>query len=199
MWWLDAAAVHDPLQLVPAVAQALHLPLPASRGAAGLAEALRGHRLLLVMDNCEHLIDAAATLADALRSAPAVHLLVTSQELLNLPDERLLRLQPLSLPAPGQAATKRFGAVQLFVERARAQDRGFALDPTNAPAVADICRQLDGLPLAIELAAARVRQLGVQALRERLGDSLRLLSGGSARRCRASARCARRSSGATRC
>ena len=179
VWWVDAAAVHDPLQLVPAVAQALHVPLPAGRGLAGLVEALHGSRLLLVMDNCEHLIGAAAALADALLAAPAVRLLVTSQELLNLPGERLLRLQPLGLPPPGEAADERFGAVQLFVERARAVDRGFELDPSNAAAVADICRQLDGLPLAIELAAARVRQLGLQALRERLGDSLRLLSGGT--------------------
>jgi len=179
VWWVDVAAVHDPLQMVPAVAQVLHMPMHAGRGSAGLAEALHGRRLLLVMDNCEHLIDAAAALANALRSAPQVHLLVTSQELLNVPGERLLRLQPLSLPGPGESADERFGAVQLFVERARAVDRGFALDPGSAMAVADICRQLDGLPLAIELAAARVRQLGVQALRQRLGDSLRLLSGGS--------------------
>ncbi|HZF79999.1 MAG TPA: hypothetical protein VEZ89_09420, partial [Rubrivivax sp.] len=165
--------------LVSAVAQTLRQALPTGSGARELAAALIGRRLLLVLDNCEHLVGAAATLVEALRIAPGVHCLVTSQELLNVPDERLLRLQPLSLPGPGEAADARFGAVQLFVERARAVDRGFTLGPANAAAVAEICRRLDGLPLAIELAAARVRQLGVQALRERLGDSLRLLSGGS--------------------
>ena len=179
VWWVDAAALHDPSHLVPALAQTLRQPLPAGSGARELADLLVGRRMLVVLDNCEHLVDAAAALAVALRTAPGVHCLVTSQELLNLPDERLLRLQPLSLPAPGEVADSKFGAVQLFVERARAVDRGFALGPTNAAAVAEICRRLDGLPLAIELAAARVRQLGVQALRDRLGDSLRLLSGGS--------------------
>ncbi len=175
--WVELAAVLDPAQLPQALALALGLPPGDHRSGAALAAALHQEQRLVVLDNCEHVVEAAAAVAREMRSAPGIHLLVTSQEPLNVPDERLLRLQPLTLPAPGEAADVRFGAVNLFVERARSRDSAFAMDAGNAQAVGDICRALDGVPLAIELAAARVHQLGVQALRARLDDRLRLLVG----------------------
>ncbi len=177
--WVQAASVTPGERLVGAVAQALRVAVAADAGATALAAALADRALLLVIDNCEHLLDAAAHLARALASrAPGVHLLLTSQEALNTRDEVVLRLAPLALPPPASPADERFGAVALFVQRARAADSRFRLDPGNAVAVAQICRSLDGLPLALELAAARVRLLGVHGLRDRLDDRLHLLGGG---------------------
>ena len=141
-------------------------------------------RLLLVIDNCEHLVEAVSQLAQALLDkAPGVHVLVTSQEPLRLPDERLYRLGTLAVPRDGEPASAaqalEHGAVRLFVERAQALDPRFALDERNVQAVIDICRRLDGLALAIELAAARVPALGVQGVRERLDERLRMLTAGS--------------------
>jgi len=181
-WWVEAAAVADPAALPQAVARALRVTL----GGGGseltqLAQALRPLSALVLVDNCEHLLDATGELVQTLRAqAPGVRLLLTSQELPNLPGEQVYRLPPLAVPRRDETAIdERFGAIRLFAERARAADRGFVLGADNAAAVADICRQLDGLPLAIELAAARVRLLGVHALRDRLGDRLRLLTGGA--------------------
>ncbi|MBK8739713.1 MAG: hypothetical protein IPM02_09325 [Betaproteobacteria bacterium] len=137
--------------------------------------------MLIVLDNCEHLLDAVAALAKALTTqAPGVRLLATSQALLNVSGEQLFRLDALSLPGAGEPPSEdEHGAIALFVERARAADTHFALSAANAGAVADICRRLDGMPLAIELAAARVRSIGVQGVRERLDERFRLLTGGS--------------------
>ncbi|MFI0409219.1 BTAD domain-containing putative transcriptional regulator [Actinomadura sp. 3N508] len=141
-----------------------------------LAHALRGRRLLLVLDNCEHVAGPAAELVDLLlRTAPDLRVLTTSQESLALPGERLYPVPPLETPEPGsdpgQAAS-----VQLFAARAAAAAPGFVLDETTAPAVAAICRRLDGLPLALELAAARVRSLGVRGVADRLDDRFHLLT-----------------------
>ncbi|MFC9466719.1 BTAD domain-containing putative transcriptional regulator [Streptomyces coelicoflavus] len=138
--------------------------------AAGrLAEVLRDKRMLLVLDNCEHVIDEAAALAELLlRSAPGLVLLTTSQEPLALAGETLWAVPPL---APQDA-------VGLFSARAAAASPGFVLGPPNADAVGAICRRLDGVPLALELAATRVRALGVDRLLERLDDRFRLLSAG---------------------
>jgi predicted ATPase/class 3 adenylate cyclase len=175
---VEAATVGDPAQLPLAVAQSLRLALGPDQDPV---PALQTRSLLLVLDNCEHLLDAASRLVvSILERAPGVHMLVTSQEGLRLPGEQLLRLQPLALPRPDDADPDlTLGALQLFAERARAADAGFALGPSDAVIVGEICRRLDGLPLAIELAAARVRLLGMQGLRDRLGDRLRLLTGGS--------------------
>ena len=181
--WVPAAALAGDMALVTAAAQALHVALPRAGDAAtlgvALAAALASRTQLLVLDNCEHLLDATAQLAATLRAgAPGVRVLVTSQEALNVRDEVVLRLAPLAVPPPNAPADERFGAVALFVQRARAADSRFVLDAGNAAAVAQICRSLDGLPLALELAAARVRLLGVHGLRDRLDQRLHLLGGG---------------------
>jgi len=158
--------------------------------ATTLAEALRPRRLLLVLDNCEHLLGACARLADALlRAGPHVRLLCTSREALGITGETVWRVP--SLPVPETAAGEgredgaaagdltRYAAVRLFCDRAGAVRPGFALSTDNAPAVAQVCVRLDGIPLAIELAAARVRVLPPRQLLARLEDRFRLLTGGS--------------------
>ncbi|GAA4239931.1 hypothetical protein GCM10022254_62720 [Actinomadura meridiana] len=134
-----------------------------------LARALRTRRSLLVLDNCEHVVQRVTELAGRLLAeAPGLRILATSREPLGLPGERLQIVPPLDLP----------GAVRLFVARATAAAPGFALDETSAPWVDAICRRLDGLPLALELAATRVRALGVRALATRLDDRFRILADG---------------------
>ncbi len=182
---VEAAPVQDPARLPQALAQVLArtlgLPPEAAPTLATVVDSLRQRRLLLLLDNGEHLLGAIGTLAQALqREAVAVHVLVTSQQPLGVAGEQLFRLRPLALPPAGERADESFGALALFAERARAVDRHFVLDDHNRDAVAAICRTLDGLPLALELAAARVRHLGVHALDERLGHSLRLLKRGPA-------------------
>lgn len=176
VWALDLATL-DRGELLPGlVAQVMGIAMPddaGGDGAATVAAALRQqHLLLLLLDNCEHLLDAVAGLVEALRRrAPGVHVLATAQEPLRLADEQVLRLAPL----PEEAA------VRLFVARAMAAERRFVPGEAELAAAAEICRRLDGLPLAIELAAARVPLLGVQGLRQRLDESLHVLASGSAR------------------
>jgi len=146
-----------------------------------LAEALRAKRLLLLLDNCEHLLDASAALVDALlRSCPGVSVLATSREALEVPGERARRVPSLALPAAGTSAEEiaTREAVRLFVERAQEVRRGFALDASTAGSVAQICRRLDGIPLAIELAAARTASMQVADIAARLDERFRLLTGG---------------------
>ncbi|MFB4269679.1 BTAD domain-containing putative transcriptional regulator [Nonomuraea sp. GTA35] len=141
-----------------------------------LADALRDRRLLLVLDNCEHVVEPVAELVDLLlRAAPDLRVLATSQESLAIPGETLYAVPPLALPIPGTDPA-RAASVQLFVARAAATAPGFALDEASAPSVAAICRRLDGLPLALELAAARVRTLGVRGVADRLDDRFHLLT-----------------------
>ncbi|MDX3853680.1 BTAD domain-containing putative transcriptional regulator [Streptomyces sp. AK02-01A] len=146
-----------------------------------LVGALASRRLLLVLDNCEHVVDAVAELVSSLlEAAPYIKLMTTSQEGLRIPGETVWPVLPLSLPLPGSdtAALRRSSAVQLFAARAKAVDPSFALDAVTAAKVTDICRRLDGLPLALELAATRVRTLGVQELLDRLDDRFRILNSG---------------------
>ncbi|MFI8946712.1 BTAD domain-containing putative transcriptional regulator [Streptomyces sp. NPDC053750] len=148
-----------------------------------LAGVLRARRTLLVLDNCEHVVDEVAALSERLlRKAPEVRILATSQEPLGLAGETLWPVPPLQSPhSPadiGPAALRGFSAVRLFEARARAAVPGFAVDTANARAVAAICRRLDGVPLALELAATRLRALDVHDLAERLDDRFRLLSAG---------------------
>jgi predicted ATPase/DNA-binding SARP family transcriptional activator len=147
-----------------------------------LAEAVRGKRMLLVLDNCEHLIGPAAELAGALlAAAPGLRLLVTSREPLGLPGEVVWNVPPLDVPerqVTDPAELTGVPAVRLFVERAGAAARGFTLDAETAEPVAVLCRRLDGIPLALELAATRVRALGVRGVVARLDDRLRLLATG---------------------
>lgn len=181
---IDLAPLAEAGQLVPAVAGALQLTLGAGPSLAALAAQLSDCRALLVLENCEHLLQPVAELtALLLGSAPQLRLLTTSQEALKLRTEHVYRLAPLGMPQAGTLATldeaREAGAVQLFEHRARAADARFALTPSNLAAVVEICRQLDGNALAIELAAARVPLLGVDGLRQRLGERLRLLVGGA--------------------
>ncbi|AIG78532.1 winged helix family transcriptional regulator [Amycolatopsis japonica] len=145
-----------------------------------LADALRDRRLLLVMDNCEHVVEPVAALVPHLLRAPGVRVLTTSREPLGVSGEHLWEVPTLDVPAPGTppADVLRSGAVRLFAARAAAASPGFGLSADNAETVATICRRVDGIPLAIELAAARVRVLGTAELADRLSDRFAVLTGG---------------------
>lgn len=178
--WVELADAREPAHVAPAVSLALHLSLPGPADAKRIGAALQGRSMLLVLDNGEHVLDAVVELVRALRPLAAqVRVLLTSQEALRIPGEQVFAVPPLAVPARGEAADDTFGAIRLFAERARAADRRFVVDTANAAAVAEICRRLDGLPLAIELAAARVPLLGVQGLRDRLVQQLDLLTRGA--------------------
>ena len=182
VWMVELAGLSDPELLPNAVAQVLHITM--SRQDAALAELVGGiaHRnLLLVLDNCEHVLDAAAALVQAVMlGAPNVKVLATSQEPLRLPAEQQYRVVPLAVPSDTVLSSARqFGAVALFEARVRAADPRFALNDESLPLVIDICRRLDGLPLAIELAAARVATLGLRPVRDKLDARFKLLTGGS--------------------
>ena len=181
-WMVELAGLTDPTFLPNAVAQVLDISL-SGKGAAleELSTAMAGQVMLLVLDNCEHLLEAAAALVQAvLHDAPGVTLLCTSQEPLRLREEQQYRVTPLAVPAATTAfGARAFGAVALFEARVRAIDPGFVLSDESLPLVIDICRRLDGLPLAIELAAARVPTLGLRAVRDKLDARFKLLTGGS--------------------
>ena len=143
------------------------------------ANALSGKRLLLVLDNCEHVIDAAARMAEALlRASPAVQIFATSREPLRAEGEQIYPVAPLAVPAAEGEAPWSYGAVWLFVARSRASGAHVSEDRHVAAVIAAICRRLDGIPLAIELAAARAAALGIEALAARLDDRFQLLTGG---------------------
>jgi predicted ATPase len=183
VWLIDLAPLSDPGLVPSALAAVLGLEIRSEDPLPGLIAFLREKLMLLVLDNCEHVIGEAAALTVAiLRGAPGVHILATSREPLRTEGEHLHRLSPLQSP-PGSAgltaaAALGFPAVQLFVERAAASLDEFELSDADAPRVADICRKLDGLPLAIEFAAARVEAFGVHGLAARLDERLRLLTSG---------------------
>jgi predicted ATPase len=139
---------------------------------------------LIILDNCEHLINGCAQFADTiLRAASQVKLLASSREALNIGGEATYRVPSLAVPDPQRLppleALTQYDAVRLFAERAKAVMLSFEVNNTNAPAITQICYHLDGIPLAIELAAARVRALKVEQIAQRLGDRFRLLTGGS--------------------
>jgi predicted ATPase len=165
-----------------AIAAALGLNTSTGSLIADLKAYLRARRLLLVLDNFEQVTGAAPLVADLLSAATGVVALVTSRTVLRLSGEHEFPVPPLSVPRGGArdaASVRRYPSVRLFLERARAASADFELTSANAGAVAEICRRLDGLPLAIELAAARVRLLPPQALLARLGDRMELLTGGA--------------------
>jgi len=183
VFFVDLAALGDPSLVVATVAQTLAVrEVPGQSLEETLAEHLRGRRLLLLLDNFEQLLAGAKSLAVLLAAAPRLKLLVTSRAPLRLAAEHEYAVQPLELPDPERlpevAELSRYEAVALFVERARAVRAGFKVTNQNAPALAEICARLDGLPLAIELAAARIRALTPQALLGRLEQRLKLLTGG---------------------
>jgi predicted ATPase/class 3 adenylate cyclase len=184
VWLVELAAVSDETAVAPAICQALGIAAQPGRPALDtLLDALAQQDMLIVVDNCEHLIGACAKTADAIvRRCPRVHLVATSREPLDIGGETIYRVPPLSLPGPGElglAAAGSSDAVALFVDRARAQGTGLSLDEQTAPLVVSICRRLDGLPLAIELAAARLRSLSLRGLADRLDQRFSLLTGGS--------------------
>ncbi len=187
VWLVDMAPLSDP-ELVPqSVASVLGVrDEPGAQLTRRIAEALHHKNLLLIIDNCEHLIQAVADLAEALLHAcPDVKLLVTSREALGISGETAYRVPSLSLPPDGAHAPRQahiaaqYEAVRLFVDRAMTVRPDFALTDANAEAVVQIVRRLDGVPLALELAAARVRALGVEQIAARLDDRFQLLTGGS--------------------
>ncbi|HEY2595764.1 MAG TPA: tetratricopeptide repeat protein, partial [Chloroflexota bacterium] len=166
--------------VVSAVAAVLDLARGETElSAAAVASAISGRRLLLILDNCEHLVGATAALADLLmQGVTGLTLLATSQEALRLDRESVYRLGPLALPPPGANDVTAYGAVALFAQRALTADRRFEISRANATAVAEICRRLDGVPLSLEMAAARVPSLGLDGLRASLDARLQVLSTG---------------------
>jgi predicted ATPase len=184
VWFVRLSALMDPALVLPTVAQTLGLR---EQGGMPFFEVLREHlrerRLLLVLDNFEQLVAAAPGVAALMEEAPSVKVLITSRVTLRLRGERDYPLAPLPLPDRGQLPSlerlTQYAAVALFVERAKAARPDFAVASANAPAIAEICARLDGLPLALELAARRVRLLPPPALLKRLEHALPLLTGGA--------------------
>jgi predicted ATPase/class 3 adenylate cyclase len=184
VWLVELAAVSGEDAVAPAIRDALGIAAQPGRPVLEtLLDALAFQDVLIVLDNCEHLIGGCAKTADAIvRRCPRVHLLATSREPLGIGGEIIYRVPPLSLPRPGDTGLPAAGssdAVALFLERARAQGARLVVDEVTAPLVVSICRRLDGLPLAIELAAARLRSLSLSALADRLDQRFGLLTGGS--------------------
>ena len=180
-WLVELAAVSDADSVPSAISAALGMaPQPGRAPLEALLDALGPQDILIVLDNCEHLIDACAKTADAIgRRCPRVHLVATSREPLGINGETIYRVPSLSVPAPGSVAPESSDAIALFVDRARAQGAGLTVDEETGPVIASVCRRLDGLPLAIELAAARLRSLSLNGLHDRLDQRFRLLTGGS--------------------
>ena len=194
VWMVELAPVGDPAEVPQAALAAIGLREALISGVRGVVAAtgspierlvagLAGKRLLIILDNCEHLIDAAARLADrVLAECPGVRFLTTSREGLGITGEVLWPVPPLAFPAigaPCEPERIEYPAVRLFVERGTAVRPDFAVGEVNLSSVAVICRRLDGIPLAIELAAARLRTMSAQEIADRLDDRFRLLTGGS--------------------
>ena len=184
VWLVELAAVTDENAVVPAISAALRLVAQPGRPALeALLDALAPQDVLIVVDNCEHLIGACAETAEAvLRRCPEVHLVATSREPLGIGGETIYRVPSMSLPGPEDSdfpVIQSSDAVALLADRARAHGVGFSVDEQTGPLVAFVCRQLDGMPLAIELAAARLRTMSLAELGDRLDQRFRLLTGGS--------------------
>jgi predicted ATPase/class 3 adenylate cyclase len=184
VWLAELAAVTDEEAVASAIYEALQLAArPARPVLEALLDALAPQDVLIVLDNCEHLIGDCAKTAEAiLRRCPKVHLLATSREPLGIGGETIYRVPSLSLPGPGDPDSSSSGscdAVALFADRARAQGVALDVDDHAGPVVVSVCRRLDGMPLAIELAAARLRSMSLGELHDRLDQRFRLLTGGS--------------------
>ena len=185
VWFVDLAPVSDPERVVLSIAAAAGVrEEPGQTLLSTLREHFATRKVLLVLDNCEHLVTAcAATTELLLDAAPELRVIATSREALSIPGETLHGVPTLALPPadppPTAASVVEYESARLFVERGRQVRPDFALSDADAPIVADLCRRLDGIPLAIELAAARLRVLGVKEIRAKLDDRFRLLTGGS--------------------
>jgi len=182
-WFIDLAPVRDRALVPNEVAQVLSIPEEPGRPLTQtLCAHLRQHKLLLVLDNCEHLVSACASLANAvLRAAPDVKIIATTREALRIPGEQTYPVLPLTVPdrKSGLDVLAKSEAVQLFVERVRLQKPGFVLTDRDAAGIAELCARVEGIPLALELAAARMQSLSIDEINRRLNDRYRLLSGGS--------------------
>ena len=182
VWWIELAGLADAALLPHAVAQQLGLSITEREaGLQALVDALAPRQMLLVLDNCEHLLEPVAALVERmLQAAPALRVLATSQEALRLQAEQQFRLEPLAVPRDASVAGARgYGALALFESRVRAAAPRFELAEADLPLAIDLCRQLDGLPLAIELAAARVPLVGLRAVHARLRERFLLLTAGT--------------------
>ncbi|MGE5264534.1 MAG: ATP-binding protein, partial [Acidobacteriota bacterium] len=185
VWFVELAPVADPALLPQTVAFALGVPEQPGRAILDLLiDHVRAKQLLLILDNCEHLIDACAKLVDKLlRAAPDLKIVTSSREDLGIAGETVHRVPSLSVFEPGQAPTLdailHSECVRLFLERASAVQSSFQLTEKNAPSIAQICRRLDGIPLAVELAAARVKVFSPEQIASRLDNRFGLLTGGS--------------------
>ena len=184
VWFVELAPLSGVALVARTVAQVLGVAeRPGVPIATAIAEFLAPRRALLILDNCEHVADACATLADALlRGAAELRILATSREVLRVAGECLYQLQPLPVPPDdehGLDAVYHYPGVALFVDRAREQQPSFELNARNLAGVITICRELDGIPLALELAAARVRSLSIEHIAQRLSDRFRLLGSGT--------------------
>ena len=184
IWFVDLAAISDAQRLPEAIASAVIPGGPCLAWTAELVSFLRMKRMLMVLDNCEHLIAHVADLVpQMLRAAPEVHVLATSREPLSVNGENLCHIRPLALPPCSHeltaAAALQYPAIQLFVERAADVLGGFELRDADVPTAIDICRKLDGMPLAIELAAGSIAALGLQGLASSVDHPLGLLTSGS--------------------
>ncbi len=182
-WLVDLAPITDSRLVPTALASALSLEIRSDDPLPALIAALRERQMLLLFDNCEHVIEAAAAIAAAiLRGSRRVQILATSREPLRVEGERIHRLEALASPPAAVRLSAgevlEYPAVQLFVQRAAATMNEFTLTDADAASAGDICRKLDGIALAIELAAARVNTFGVRGVAARLDDRLRLLTGG---------------------
>jgi predicted ATPase len=182
VWLCELAAAADPESVLQVVAAALgYRPVPGAALERGIPEFVGARRLLVVLDNCEHLLDPVAALAEALLArCPNLAILATSREGLEVPGERVIRLRSLPVPHPGARLEQlaEFDAARLFLDRADAAGADLALEAGDGPAIAEICRRLDGIPLAIELAAARVIALSPGEIAAHLDERFRLLTGG---------------------
>jgi predicted ATPase/class 3 adenylate cyclase len=184
VWFVELAPLADPVLVLQTIANALGVRAQMGRSLKNIVlDFLHAKNLLLVFDNCEHLVEACAQLADEfLHSAPNLKIVASSREALGIGGETVYRVPSLGVPNQASVsyeALARFESIQLFVERARAANPKFDLTEKNAAFVVQICFRLDGIPLAIELAAARVKMLSAEQIAERLDDCFRLLTGGS--------------------
>jgi predicted ATPase len=183
VYFVDLTPFRDPAQVLPAIAQVLELRPHGDQSLSDLIVSfLKSRQLLLMLDNFEQILPAAAEIADLLAACPALQVLATSRAPLRIRGEHLFPISPLALPTDENTADLerlgRIDALTLFTQRARAANPTFALTASNAAAVTDICRRVDGLPLAIELAAARLRHLSPEALLSLLSHRLKVLTDG---------------------
>jgi predicted ATPase/class 3 adenylate cyclase len=185
VWFVDLTPLSDPALVLQAIATVVSVK--EDQGGKPLLEtlsdSLREKQMLLVLDNCEHLIDSCARVAESLlQRAAGLRILATSREALNIAGEQAWRVPSLSMPDPSRMSSpdqlQPFDAVRLFVDRVRAARPDFTMNQKSAPTVAQICRRLDGIPLAMELAAARAKLLGLEEIQRRLEGSFQLLTGG---------------------